>query len=331
MKKCMNEREQFVDDSLSGILAAYPEFYETANDDLRAIVHSTKDKNKVHIITGGGYGHLPVFLGYVGDGLCDGAAVGNVFTSPSCETIMNVTHAMNNEKGVLYLFGNYFGDSMNFDMASEFMEMEGIHTAIVKSSDDMASAPREQYTERRGIAGIFFCYKIAGACADTGASLEEVRMAAEKAAANTASFGVAFSSCTLPEMDAPIFELAEDEIEIGMGIHGEPGIHRGKMITSRELAQTLCQPILKDLSLAGGDRIAVLVNGLGSTSREELYILYNDIHKIMAEQEIIIVKPFIGEYVTSLEMAGLSVSILKLDSSLEELLQKPAYTPFAQI
>lgn len=327
MKKCMNQADDFVMESLSGIYKAYPDFYSAAGGDLKAVVHPSK-KDKVSIITGGGYGHLPVFLGYVGEGLCDGAAVGNVFTSPSGTTIQNVTNAVNHEKGVLYLFGNYFGDSMNFEMASEFAEIQGIETAIVKVSDDMASAPRDRYTERRGIAGIVYTYKIAGAAAELGLNLKEVKRIAEKTVANTVTFGVAFSSCTLPGAAGPNFEIDDGDMEIGMGIHGEPGVRRDKMRTSGEIAKELVTAILDDLSMTGKERISVLVNGLGNTSREELYILYHDVANLLEQENITIAKAFVGEYATSLEMSGSSVSILKLDGELEPLLLQKAYTPF---
>ena len=328
MKKCMNQNNNFVDESLEGIYEAYPDFYQKGNGDTRALIHHCKQESKVSIITGGGYGHLPVFLGYVGDGLCDGVAVGNVFTSPSCETIQNVTNSVENGSGVLYLFGNYFGDSMNFEMASEFAQLNGIKTAIVKVSDDIASAPRERYQERRGIAGIVYAYKIAGALAENGANLEEVEQIAKKTVDNTSSFGVAFSSCTLPGADKPIFEIDEDDMEIGMGIHGEPGIKRGKMLSSEEIAMELTTKVLEDLSVMEGDRISVLINGLGMTSREELYILYRDVASILKEKKISVVKALVGEYATSMEMAGVSLSILKLDEEIETLLLQHSYTPF---
>ena len=328
MKKCMNQNNNFFDESLEGIYEAYPDFYQKGNGDTRALIHHCKQESKVSIITGGGYGHLPVFLGYVGDGLCDGVAVGNVFTSPSCETIQNVTNSVENGSGVLYLFGNYFGDSMNFEMASEFAQLNGIKTAIVKVSDDIASAPRERYQERRGIAGIVYAYKIAGALAENGANLEEVEQIAKKTVENTSSFGVAFSSCTLPGADKPIFEIDEDDMEIGMGIHGEPGIKRGKMLSSEEIAMELTTKVLEDLSVMEGDRISVLINGLGMTSREELYILYRDVASILKEKKISVVKALVGEYATSMEMAGVSLSILKLDEEIETLLLQHSYTPF---
>lgn len=331
MKKIMNDAENFVDESLEGILLAYPNLYKAHQDDIRAVYKASPIPGKVAIVTGGGFGHIPVFLGYVGDGLCDGVAVGNVFTSPSCETILNASTMVNGGEGILFLFGNYMGDSMNFDMAKEMLEIDGIRAEIVKVSDDVASAPRERYTERRGIAGIFFSYKIAGACAAKMASLNEVKRIAEKTIANTATFGVALSSCQLPAVKKPIFEINEEDMEIGMGIHGETGVKRGKMVTSKELADILLPKIINDLSVNEGEKVAVLVNGLGSTSREELYILYKDVNKILKDSKIDPVRVFIGEFATSLEMAGASISILKLDDELLQYLDCPAYTPFVSI
>lgn len=328
MKKCMNSGDSFVDESLEGIYKAYPSFYEKGCGDIRAVVHRGKEKGKVSIVTGGGYGHIPVFLGYVGDGLCDGAAVGNVFTSPSCEAILNATRAVDNGNGVLYLFGNYFGDGMNFEMAAEMAALEGIRTEIVRVSDDVASAPRKEYTQRRGIAGICLAYKVAGACAKSGASLEEVARIARKTVENTASYGVAFSSCTLPGADRPIFEINDQDMELGMGIHGEPGIKRVRMMSSRDLARELCPAVLKDLSVVEGEKVAVLVNGLGMTSREELFILYKDVAVYLEEKGIVIGKTMVGEFATSLEMAGLSLTIMRMDDEMESLMKEQEYTPF---
>lgn len=327
VKKCMNQSDDFVAESLEGIYQAHRGFYEKGNENPRALIHRGKKEGQVSIVTGGGYGHLPLFLGYVGEGLCDGAALGNVFTSPSCEAILDVVRNVEHRSGVLFLFGNYFGDGMNFEMAGELLEMEGIKTATVKASDDAASAPRSQYKKRRGIAGITYVYKIAGASAQNGADLDEVKRIAEKTIDNTATYGVAFSSCTLPGMERAIFEISDEDMEIGMGIHGEPGIRRSKMVGSRELAQELCGLLIKDLSLKEGERISVLVNGLGMTSREELYIMYKDAAEYLEKMGLVTGKVMVGEYATSLEMAGLSVSILRLDGELEALLNQEEYTP----
>lgn len=331
MKKCMNGKEKFVEESLAGIVQAYPDFYELCDSDCRGVIHRGNENRRVSIVTGGGYGHLPLFLGYVGDGLCDGIAVGNVFTSPSSETIKNVAMSLRNQEGVLFLFGNYFGDSMNFEMASELLELEGITSAIVKGADDIASAPADRKRERRGIAGIVFAYKIAGAAADRGLPLAEVERIAGKAAERISSFGVSFSSCTLPGEEKPIFEIDSADMEVGMGIHGEPGIRRMPLKSARELAEELVPAVLEDAEAQKGDRIAVLVNGLGSTSREELYLLYHEMKKMLDIREIVPVKVYVGEYAASMEMAGLSVSVIRLDDELEALLGQEAYSPMVQL
>lgn len=331
MKKIFNLPENFVDESLKGILLAHPYELKAPDGDTRAIYRADAPvKGKVAIITGGGYGHLPLFLGYVGEGLCDGCAVGNVFTSPSCETIMNVTRQVDSGHGVLYLFGNYMGDQMNFEMAADFMGMEGIETDIIRAADDIASAPRKNWQERRGIAGIVFAYKVAGAMAERGGTLREVAAMTRRACERTASFGVSFTSCQLPESDAPIFEIADDEMELGMGIHGEKGVKRCKMMTAKEISDHALDWICDDICIAAGDRVGVLVNGLGSTSREELYILFGEVAGRFAKMGVTVAKTFVGEYVTSMEMAGVSISVIKLDDELEPLLNDVFSTPFVK-
>lgn len=330
MKKCMNHSDNFVDNSLDGIYKAHPGFYEKGNGNTRALIHRSEIPGKVSIITGGGFGHLPLFLGYVGEGWCDGAAVGNVFTSPSCEAILDAARSVRHEQGILFLFGNYFGDSMNFEMASEILEMEGIKTALVKVSDDIASASRQEYKKRRGIAGITYAYKIAGAAAAQGASLEEIRDLTEHVVENTATYGAAFSSCTLPGAQKPVFEIGDEDMEIGMGIHGEPGVRRQQMMESNAIAKELCVGLVNDLGLKTGDEISVLVNGLGSTSREELYILYHDVAEYLEGLGLKTEKTVVGEYAASLEMAGVSVSILKLNKAWKTLLHAQAYTPLVR-
>ncbi len=328
MKKCMNDSESFVEESLKGIVRAYPDFYRFCREDSRGILYGGNTDRRVKIITGGGYGHLPLFLGYVGKALCDGIAVGNVFTSPSSETIVNVAKELGTDQ-ILFLFGNYFGDSMNFEMAAEMLEMDGIASRIVKGSDDLASS--DTVHERRGIAGILFAYKIAGAAADLGYDLDKVAEITNKAVNNMTSLGVAFSSCRLPGADKPIFDLEEDEMEIGMGIHGEPGIYRSRMMKSRELAVRLAEECIRDLKIGAGEKTAVLVNGLGSTSREELFILFHEMSDVFAGHGVRIEKAYVGEYVTSMEMAGCSLSILRLDEELEALLRVSAYSPFVSL
>jgi len=331
MSKLMNDASGFVDESLSGIIKAYSEQLRFVKEDHRAIVRANAPAaGKVAIVTGGGYGHLPVFLGYVGEGLCDGVAVGNVFTSPSCEAITDAAKAVNGGNGILFLFGNYMGDTMNFEMAGEILGMEEIPTEIVKGSDDIASGSREAYLERRGVGGIFFLYKIAGAKADEMASLGEVAAAARMAGQNIATLGFAMSSCQLPGAPHPIFEIDDDDMELGMGIHGEPGIERVKTMSSKELACYTTEKLLRDLDVQDGEEVAMLVNGLGATSREELFLFYNDIHTCFLERNVKIAKVYVGEYATSLEMKGGSVSILKLNDERKRLLEKPACSPFVR-
>ena len=327
MSKLMNQSQDFVVESLRGILKAHSDAYTCANGNVQALCIRKRTPGKVSIITGGGYGHLPLFLGYVGEGLCDGAAVGNVFTSPSCETILDVSRAVANDAGILYLFGHYFGDSMNFDMAVESMASEGVKAKCFMASDDVASAPRSAWRERRGIAGIVFLYKIAGAAAQTGATLEQIYGLVAEAAEKIASFGVSFSSCTLPGSRQPIFEIEDGEMEIGMGIHGEPGLRREKLLTSRELAQAMTERLYEEGVLMPGKRVALLINGLGATSREELYLFYNDLETCLCKRNVSIFRPYVGEYVTSMEMSGISVSVLPLNERLERYIGAEAYAP----
>jgi dihydroxyacetone kinase-like protein len=329
MKKIMNKPEDFVNEMIEGILDAHPEDLKTVGNDLRELVRKNAPvQGKVAIATGGGSGHLPVFLGYVGKGLLDGVAVGDVFASPSAEQMLNVTKQINGGKGVLYLYGNYGGDVMNFDMAAEMADMEDIRVQTVLVADDVASAKKDEAAKRRGVAGLFFAYKIAGAKADEGADLDEVTAVTRKALANLRTMGVALTPCTIPRVGKPTFEIGETEMEIGMGIHGEPGINRGNLKTADEIVQTLTAAILKDGPFAKGDEVSVLVNGLGATPKEELYIAFRKLSKIFKEKKIVIHRNYIGEYATSLEMAGMSISVLKLDAELKRLLDAPAYSPF---
>lgn len=328
MRKLLNTPDSFVDDMLQGIYAAHPDMVQMAAGDLRCLVTAQKKAGKVGIATGGGSGHLPLFLGYVGEGLLDGCAVGGVFQSPSANQMFEVTKAIDAGAGVLYIYGNYTGDIMNFDMAVEMAEMEDIRVLSLVGNDDVASAPKGEENKRRGVAGIFFVYKCAGAKAAQLANLDEVKRVGEKANINVRTMGVALSPCTLPQVGKPNFEIPEGEMALGMGIHGEPGIWNGPLKKADQVTDELLAPILADLGLAGGDEVAVLVNGLGATPKEELYILYNRISKVLSQKGIAIYRPYIGEFATSMEMAGASISLLKLDDELKMLLDEPVNTPF---
>lgn len=329
MKKLLNDPEAFVDETIEGILAAHGNHLKRAADTSRGLVRADAPvPGKVAIATGGGSGHLPIFLGYVGPGLCDGVSIGNVFSSPSIDAMVAVTKAIDAGAGVLYLYGNYSGDIMNFDMAAEMCEMEDIQVRTVRVRDDVVSAPPEEATRRRAVAGLFFGYKIAGARAEEGASLDEVVATAEKAVENTRSMGVALSPCIIPAVGKPTFTLSEDEMELGMGIHGEPGLQRGPLQTANEVAAIMTERVLADLPFQSGDEVAVLVNGLGATPPEELYILYRKAHEIIIGRGVRIHKAFVGEYATSMEMAGASITLCKLDDELKRCLDAPARSPF---
>lgn len=329
MKKIMNDPGKVVDEMLEGLLLAHPDKVKSVRDDNRAIVRvDAPIKGKVGIVTGGGSGHLPLFIGYIGKGMLDGAAVGNIFASPSSRQMLDATKAVNGGAGVLYIYGNYGGDVMNFDLAMELAELEGIRVESVVGTDDVASMPKGSESQRRGVAGIFYLYKLAAAKAETGAALDEVKRVAEKANANVRTMGVALSPCILPEVGRPTFQIGNDEMEIGMGIHGEPGIRRGVIESADQIAEHILSSILADLPMDSGEEVSVLVNGLGATPLEELYIVYRKVHMLLEEKGLRIYRPYIGEYATSLEMAGLSVSILRLDEELRELLDVPFVTPF---
>lgn len=327
MKKIINKPENFVEETIDGILMAYPDFYTSYKNEKRAIIKKYIKPGKVAIVTGGGSGHLPLFLGYVGDGLADGCAVGNVFASPSAKVMNDCTLGTHQGAGVLFLFGNYGGDRMNFDMAAELADEYQIKTMTIKCNDDVASAPKPQEFNRRGVAGIFFAYKIAGAAADMMLSLQDVCNVTNKAILNIRSIGVAISSCILPEVGKPSFIISENEMELGMGIHGEPGLTRCEMKTADEIAEYLIEKIFADIDFKKDDKIALLINGLGSTPKEELFIMNRKVNQLITGKGISIYKTFIGEYATSMEMGGLSLSIMKLDDELTKLLDYYAYSP----
>lgn len=327
MKKFVNDPENFVDEMLDGIYRAHPEVTH-AGDDLRCFVRSKQVPGKVGLVTGGGSGHLPLFLGYVGENMLDGAGVGGVFQSPSSEQILEVTRHVDQGAGVLYLYGNYTGDLMNFDMAGELADLEGIKTATVVGRDDVASSVPGEEHKRRGVAGIFFLYKAAGAAAAQMMPLEEVARIAEKVSARTRTIGVALSPCIVPEVGKPGFEIGEREMEIGMGIHGEPGISRDALAPANEVVDRMIERILAEQDYAQDKEVAVLVNGLGATPLEELYILYRRTAQRLEAAGARIRHTFIGEFATSMEMAGASISVLQLDDELEPLIAAGADTPF---
>lgn len=329
MKKFINAPEDFVDEMLEGILAAHPEALKCAAGDRRCILRADAPAaGKVGLASGGGSGHLPLFLGYVGSGMLDGCSVGGVFQSPGAEQMLEVTRGIDGGRGVLYIYGNYGGDIMNFDMAAELADLEDIRVESYAAAEDVASAPAGEEHKRRGVAGIFYVYKCAGAKADQGADLDEVKRIAVKAGSKVRTMGVALSPVIVPEVGKPSFTIGDDEMEIGMGIHGEPGIRRGRLLKADEVVDEMMGRILPDLPYDTGDEVSVLMNGLGATPREELYIAYRKVASILAERRITVVKTYIGEFATSLEMTGFSISLFQLDDELKPLLGAPAATPF---
>ncbi len=327
LRKIINDPGEFVDEVLDGIVRAHPGAYRFASADKRAVV-APATPGRVGIVTGGGSGHLPLFLGYVGSGLATGVAVGNVFSSPSPAQIFAATKASYAGNGVLYLYGNYGGDVYNFDLAAEMASAHGIPTRTVRGADDVLSAPADSTSTRRGIAGLVMVYKIAGAAADRGGTLDEVAAIAQRAADAVRTAGVGLAPTILPAAGKPTFTLDDGEMEVGVGIHGESGIATVPITPADEIAGTLFEHLNAELELAPGARVAVLVNGLGATPLEELYLLYSAIARLTEERGAHIAYNFIGEYATSLEMAGASVSIMRLDSELEALLDAPARSPF---
>lgn len=326
MKKIINRPENVVDEMLDGIALAYPQTVRRL-EGKNVLVRAGAPKSKVALISGGGSGHEPSHGGFVGRGMLDAAVAGAVFTSPTPDQIFEAIQAVNGGKGVLLVVKNYTGDVLNFDMAAEMADAEGIRVEKVVVNDDVAVENSTWTSGRRGIAGTLFVHKLAGAKAEAGGTLDEVKAVAEKVIANVRSMGMAISPCTVPEAGKPSFTLAEDEMEIGIGIHGEPGTHREPLATADKIVEQLLGKVLDDNPLASGDEIAVMVNGLGATPLMELFIANRKVSQILSRKGVKVVKTVVGNFMTSLEMGGLSVSVLKLDAELKELLLAPAETP----
>lgn len=328
MKKIINDPGAFVDEMIEGVLAAHPDMLRSVSSDSRALVRADAPiPGHVGIVTGGGSGHLPLFLGYVGVGLCSGVAVGNVFSSPSMDQILDATRAVDGGAGVLYLYGNYGGDVLNFDLAADMALVDGITTATVLVADDVASASPDRAESRRGVAGMVFAFKCAGAAAERGDDLDGVAAAARHALENTRSMGMGLSPAILPAAGKPTFELADGQMEIGIGIHGERGVRVGPLESADAIADDLLDAISTDLALTSGDRVTVMVNGMGATPLEELYVLYRRVNSRLREMGLSEGQPYIGEFATSLEMAGASLTIMRLDNELAELMAAPARSP----
>jgi dihydroxyacetone kinase len=333
MRKIMNAPKDFVDDFLDGLLRAYPRDFRSVPGFPRALtrVEPPGASPKVAIVTGGGSGHLPLFLGYVGQGLCSAVAVGNTFSSPSADAILAATKASECRKGVLYLYGNYSGDGINFDDAADMASDDGIETVTVRATDDVASAPPAASGSRRGVAGLTLAYKCAGAAAAADYTLSETAKVAARSLANTRTMGVGLSPTIIPEAGRPTFELPEGEMELGIGIHGEPGIRREEMRDANRIADLLLDGVLAELELTTSNRVAVLVNSLGATPEEELYIVYGRVADRLAADGVTVHRALVGRYATSLEMAGCSLSVMALDDELTSLLDAQSYSPLLRL
>ncbi|MEA4969034.1 MAG: dihydroxyacetone kinase subunit DhaK [Candidatus Pelethousia sp.] len=316
MKKLINKPENVVDEMLGGLELAYPQYLRRL-ENFEVMVRSKKKEGKVALVSGGGSGHEPSHAGFVGCGMLDAAVCGPVFTSPTPDQVFEAIKAVQTDAGVLLVIKNYTGDVMNFEMAMEMAEAEGIKVAKVVVDDDVAVMNSTWTVGRRGIAGTVLVHKIAGAAAEAGKSLEEVQAIGEKVIKNIRTMGMALTPCIVPAAGKPNFTLEEDEMEMGLGIHGEPGVRKEKIRTADEVVEELVGRVLEDQPLQAGDEVAVLVNGLGGTPLMELFIMNRKVNAILTGMGVKIHDTNVGNYMTSIEMAGASVSILKLDDELK--------------
>ena len=325
MKKIMNNVDAVENEMVLGMAKAYPQYIKEL-DCGNVVVRSRKKEGKVALISGGGSGHEPAHGGFVGEGMLDAAVAGPVFTSPTPDQIYEGIKAIATDKGVFMVVKNYTGDVMNFEMAAEMAEMDGIPVKYVVTNDDVAVQDSLYTVGRRGVAGTIFVHKIAGAKAEEGAELEAVQAVAQKVVDNVRTMGMAIKPCTVPAAGKPGFELSDDEMEVGIGIHGEPGTHREPLKSADEIVDMLLEKILADIDYADRE-VAVLINGAGGTPLMELFIVNNHVSDVLAANGIKVYKTFVGNYMTSIEMDGFSISLLRLDDEMKKLLDAKADTP----
>ena len=325
MKKIMNNVDAVENEMVLGMVKAYPQHIKKL-DCGNVVVIARKKEGKVALISGGGSGHEPAHGGFVGEGMLDAAVAGPVFTSPTPDQIYEGIKAIATDKGVFMVVKNYTGDVMNFEMAAEMAEMDGIPVKYVVTNDDVAVQDSLYTVGRRGVAGTIFVHKIAGAKAEEGAELEAVQAVAQKVVDNVRTMGMAIKPCTVPAAGKPGFELSDDEMEVGIGIHGEPGTHREPLKKADEIVDMLLEKILADIDYADSE-VAVLINGAGGTPLMELFIVNNHVSDVLAAKGIKVYKTFVGNYMTSIEMDGLSISLLRLDDEMKKLLDAKADTP----
>lgn len=323
MQRILNNPDNIVDEMLSGFVKAHPDLVETTENQ-RVLKSVESTEGRVGVVTGGGSGHKPAFIGYIGKNMCDAAAVGEICTSPTALAFYQAFKAVDSGNGVACLYGNYSGDNMNVKMAVKMAKKDGIIVKTVIANDDVASAPKDQREKRRGVAGELLMWKVGGAKASTGASLDEVIAAAQKAIDNTRSVGIGLTPCTLPAVGHPNFEIKEGTMEVGIGHHGEPGIEVCPLESAREMAKRMVDIVLPDYPFESGDEVVVLVSGLGATPVMELYVLYDEIENLLTEKGIKVHKSYVGNYFTSLEMMGATLTVMKLDDELKELVDMPA-------
>lgn len=325
MQRILNNPDNIVDEMLEGFLKTHSDIVE-ATGNPRVVKAKNIPEGKVGVVTGGGSGHKPAFIGYVGKNLCDAVAVGEICSSPTAVAFLDAAKAADQGKGVACLYGNYSGDNMNVKMAVKMAKKEGLTVKTVVANDDVASAPKDQREKRRGVAGEVLMWKVGGAKAAQGGNLDEVIAAAQKAIDNTRSVGIGLTPCTLPAVGHPNFEIKDGTMEVGIGHHGEPGIEVVPIETADKMAKRMTDIVLPDYPFVEGDEVVVLVSGLGATPVMELYVLYNEIDKILKEKGIITHRAYVGNYFTSLEMSGATLTIMKLDDELKELIDMPAYS-----
>lgn len=323
--RIMNHPDDIVDEMLKGFLKAHGDIVE-ATGNKRVIKAKAIPAGKVGVVTGGGSGHKPAFIGYVGENLCDAAAVGEICSSPTAAAFLDSFKAADQGRGVACLYGNYSGDNMNVKMAVKMASKQGIAVKTVVANDDVASAPKEQREKRRGVAGEVLMWKAGGAKAAMGGSLDEVIAAAQKAIDHTRSVGIGLTPCTLPAVGHPNFEIKPGTMEVGIGHHGEPGIAVCELETAADMAKRMVDIVIPDYPFQSGDEVVVLISGLGATPVMELYVLYDEVERLLTEKGIRVYRPYVGNYFTSMEMMGATLTIMKLDDELKELIDMPAYS-----
>jgi phosphoenolpyruvate---glycerone phosphotransferase subunit DhaK len=326
MKKLINDPKAVVDESVQGFGLAHSNLVTVSADPTFITRKDAPVSGKVGLVSGGGSGHEPLHAGYVGRGMLDAAVPGAVFTSPTPDQILPATLAVNSGAGVVHIVKNYTGDVLNFETAAELAEAEGVSVRTVLVNDDVAVEDSLYTAGRRGVGGTVLVEKIAGAAAERGDDLEAVAAVGERVNANVRTMGVALSACTVPHAGSPSFDLAEDEIEIGIGIHGEPGRHRIPMENADGITDRLLEPVLADLGITSGDKVLLFVNGMGGTPLSELYIVYRRAVQVLADRGASVERSLVGNYITALEMQGCSISVLKLDDELTELWDAPVHT-----